>query len=183
MGRGGRLEARGTDWMWKRTCSGRGIPDQLAQKLKRHPAVYCEASKGRVAFHAQVGIQNDRDLAPGVRIAATQESGLYEHLRVEGSQHDVLDGGVSTILVFEPTVRDNPEGVLDSVEGALPSGVRGPSVGCEDSEFVRITGYLVRRSDLEGARAQRQFRHDTDAIVAEVLANRPEFLSRRSRSA
>lgn len=105
-----------------------------------------------MAFHAQVGLQNDRDLTPGVRIPATQEPGLYEHLRVEGGQHDVLDGGVSTILVFEPTARDNPEGVLNIVEGALQSGVRGLSVGCEDSEFVRITGYLVRRSDLEGAR-------------------------------
>lgn len=144
--------------------------------------MYCYASKGRVVFHAQVGLQNDRDLTPGVRIPATQEPELYEHLRVEGNQHDVLDGGVSTILVFEPTARDNSEAVLNIVEGALRSGVRGLSVGCEDSEFVRITGYLVRRADLEGARAERQFRLDTDAIVAQVLANQPEFLSRRPRS-
>ena len=181
MERGGRPDARyGPDA--EANALGQRITRRLAQELKRHPAVYCEASKGRVAFHAQVGISNDRDLTPGVRIPATQEPELYEHLRVEGSQHDALDGGVSTILVFEPTARDNPEGVLNIVEGALRSGVRGLSVGCEDSEFVRITGYLVRRSDLEGARAERQFRHDTDAIVAEVLTNQPEFLSRRPRS-
>jgi YjjI family glycine radical enzyme len=155
---------------------------RLAAELKRHAAVYCDGSKGRVAFHAQVGIQNDLGTTPGVRVPVMQEPDLYEHLDVEGCQHEALDGGVSTILVFEPTARENPEAVLNIIEGALRSGVRGLSVGCADSEYVRVTGYLVRRSDIEGARTERQHRRDTDAIVADLLEKQPQFFNRRVRS-
>jgi YjjI family glycine radical enzyme len=155
---------------------------RLGAELKRHSAVYCDGSKGRVAFHAQVGIQNDLGTTPGVRIPVMQEPDLYEHLEVEGRQHETLDGGVSTILVFEPTARENPEAALDIIEGALRRGVRGLSVGCADSEYVRVTGYLVRRSDIEGARIERQYRHDTDAIVADLLDSQPQFFNRRVRS-
>ena len=161
---------------------GQRITLRLAAELKRYPAVHCDGSNGRVAFHAQVGIQNDIGTTPGVRIPVMQEPDLYDHLRVEGCQHAALDGGVSTILVFEPTARENPEAVLNIIEGALRSGVRGLSVGCADSEYVRVTGYLVRRSDIDGARTERQHRHDTDAIVADLVANQPQFFNRRVRS-
>lgn len=158
------------------------ISARLGTELDRHPALYCGASGGRAAYHAQVGIQSDTGTTPGVRIPVLQEPDLYEHLGVEAPQHDALTGGVSTILVFEPTARENPEGVLDIVDGALRAGVRGLSIGCQDSEYVRVTGYLVRRSDIEGARQERQHRHDTDAIVADILSTRPQFLTRRVRS-
>jgi hypothetical protein len=111
-----------------------------------------------------------------------QEPEIYDHIEVEGCLHESLDGGVSTILVFEPTARENPEAVLNIIEGALRSGVRGLSVGCADSEYVRVTGYLVRRSDIEGARTERQHRRDTDAIVADLLENQPQFFNRRVRN-
>lgn len=180
MERAGRPEARyGHDA--EANELGVRIIERLASELRAIPAPYCDGTAGHVSFHAQVGINPDIQVTPGVRVPPGEEPDLYEHLQAEAPHHRLLDGGVSTILEFDQTARENPEAVLDIVNGAIHNGIRTLSVGSVDSEFIRVSGYLVRRSDLEAARAERAMRYETVDFASVVFTNRPEALRRRTR--
>jgi len=62
---------------------------------------------------------------------------------------------VSTILEFDQTAAANPAAVLDIIDGAHHASIRNLSIGSANSEFVRVTGYLVRRADLEAHRPRK----------------------------
>jgi YjjI family glycine radical enzyme len=180
MERGGRPEARfGHDpganelGMW--------IIERLDLELKSLPAVHCDGAGGRISFHAQVGINPDVDVTPGCRVPPGTEPPLYEHLATEAPHHRWLDGGASTILVFDQTATENLPGILNIIDGAMEIGVRTLSVGCADSEFIRVSGYLVRKCDLEARRAEQAVRHETVDFANVVFQNRPEALRRRTR--
>jgi YjjI family glycine radical enzyme len=157
------------------------IVARLGEELAKHPAAYCEGWGGRVLYHAQVGISSDVDVTPGVRVPSGEEPGLIEHLLCEAPHHACIAGGVSTILEFDQTAAQNPAAVLDILKGAMQSGLRLVSVGSADSEFIRVTGYLVRRSDLENARNEKALRHSSAALGAEFFQTKPNHLHRRTR--
>jgi hypothetical protein len=92
-----------------------------------------------------------------------------------------LDGGVSTIVAFDQTAKGNLPAVLDIINGAMEIGIRTLSVGCVDSEFIRVSGYLVRKCDIEAREAERAVRHETVQHGHGQIRNRPELLRRRVR--
>ena len=57
--------------------------------------------------------------------------------------------GCADIFAFDVTGRDNPGAVLDIVKGAFAVGDKYISFYASDSDLVRITGYLVKRSEME----------------------------------
>jgi hypothetical protein len=70
--------------------------------------------------------------------------------------HELFPAGVSDVLAFDDTARRNPEAVLDVLRGSFRTGMRDFTFNLDSNDFIRITGYLVRKSDLahldEGAR-------------------------------
>ncbi len=152
---------------------------RVGEELEKHPAVYSAGWHDRVLYHAQVGISSDLGLTPGTRIPGGQEPPLYEHLLCEAPHHACIPGGVSTILEFDQTARENLDAVLDIAGGAMQTGIRTLSVGSRDSEFIRVTGYLVRRSDLEGYREERANRYSTAVYGASFFETKPNHLHRR----
>jgi YjjI family glycine radical enzyme len=160
---------------------GRQIMERLDAEIAQIPALYCEGYGGRASFHAQVGIQSDQGVTPGARVPSGEEPPLYEHLQVEAPHHRLLEGGVSTILEFDQTAESNPEAVLDIVNGAMHSGIRTLSVGSTTSEYIRVSGYLMRRSDLEAAAAEKTLRHESTPLAVEFFEMQPEHLHRRVR--
>jgi YjjI family glycine radical enzyme len=160
---------------------GRLIIERLAEQIAQLPALYCDGTGGRASFHAQVGISSDIEVTPGVRVPSGDEPPLYEHIQTEAPHHRWLDGGVSTILEFDQTAEENLEAVLDIVNGAMGSGIRTLSIGSVNSDYIRVSGYLMRRSDLEDARAEKALRHDSAPSAVEFFEKQPEHLHRRVR--
>jgi hypothetical protein len=70
------------------------------------------------------------------------------------------------LLAFDETARRNPQAAVDVIRGAFATGMRDFTFNLDSNDFVRITGYLVRKSDLarlatEGAR--QRFAYSADS--------------------
>ena len=146
------------------------------------PAAHCTATQERISFHAQVGISSDCGVTPGVRIPAGEEPPLYEHFNVIAPMHELFSGGISSIIEFDQTARNNPEAVLDIIDGAHRVGIRNLSIGSCDSEYIRVSGYIIRRSDLDAAREEKIQRNESDFFGIEFINNQPNTLHRRIRT-
>lgn len=115
-----------------------------------YPAPYCEGSGGRYLLHAQAGLSTDEGVTSGVRIVVGDEPDrLYDHLRHSARYHKYFPTGCSDIFPFELTAKDNPAAILDLVKGAFTVGDKYLAIYRSDSDLVRITGYLVKRSEID----------------------------------
>ncbi|MDK2979776.1 MAG: hypothetical protein PWQ55_123 [Chloroflexota bacterium] len=157
------------------------ITTRIHEVLEDNPVVYCEGTDGKACYHAQVGITSDLETTPATRIPSGEEPELYEHILSEAPTHKWIKGGISTILEFDQTAAQNPAAVLDIIEGAFKAGIRNLSVGSANSEFVRVTGYLIRRADLEAHKAEKALRHSSAALGSGVMENHPNHLHRITR--
>lgn len=111
---------------------------------------YCEIANHRLLLHAQVGIDTDHGITSGVRIPVGEEpESIYDHLRHSTRFHRFFPTGCSDILPFDCTGQQNPAAVLDIVKGAFSLGHKYIAFYGSDSDLVRITGYLVKRSEME----------------------------------
>ena len=149
--------------------------------LEDNPVVYCEGTGGKACYHAQVGITSDLETTPATRVPSGEEPELYEHILTEAPTHKWINGGISTILEFDQTAAQNPAAVLDIIQGAFKAGIRNLSIGSANSEFVRVTGYLIRRADLEAHQAEKALRHSSAALGSGVMENHPNHLHRITR--
>ena len=147
------------------------ITFRARELVKRDPAPHCGGTGGRLGFHAQSGIASDRDATPGVRIRPGLEPALPAQVALAARLQRAFDTGASEILLFEPSARTSPEGVLRVVRGALAQGLRILAIGTAGSDLVRITGYLVKRTDLDRLAGAANLREETAALGAEALRN------------
>ena len=72
------------------------------------------------------------------------------------------------MLAFDDTARRNPDAVVDVIRGAFRTGMRDVTFNLDSNDFIRITGYLVRKSDL--ARIDAGARHDSTFLGAGSVA-------------
>jgi YjjI family glycine radical enzyme len=161
------------------------ITRRLEQEVNRLPLPYCEATGGHegshARLHAQVGISSDLGVTPGCRVPAGSEPDLYAHLLAEALPQQAVQGGISTILEFDQTATTNPQAVLDIIHGAFAAGIRNLSVGSCNSEYIRVTGYLIRRADLEAQQKEKAIRHDSSLLGSDFIAHQQNTLHRRVR--
>ena len=129
--------------------------------MKAHKNPYCEYWNGSFILHAQVGLADDQNVTPGTRIPIGEELPLYEHMRQAGKFHKFFPSGTGDIFPFDMTSAGNPEAVLDVIKGGFKVGMRYISTYSSDSDVIRITGYLVKRSDIEALEQGRQVVNDT----------------------
>ncbi len=132
--------------------------DDLADQIMRiiadftssYPAKYSEIANGRFLLHAQAGLSTDEGVTSGVRITVGDEpQNLLDHLRHSARFHCFFPTGCSDIFPFDQTAERNPAALLDMIKGAFSLGVKYCAFYGADSDLVRITGYLVKRSDIE----------------------------------
>ncbi len=117
-------------------------------ETKRVP--YSENRENRVWLHAQVGIDTDgQDSSPGTRIPIGFEPAVHQQIMHSTLYHKYFPTGTGDIYKFDETWKDSLPALLDIVKGGIKSGVRYFS-GYEDGgDVVRVTGYLVKRSEIE----------------------------------
>lgn len=115
-----------------------------------HEAPYCEVTGGHYLLHAQVGLAEDEHVTPGTRIPIGEEpKELIDQLKVLSRFHKYFPSGTGDIFPIDMTVHKNPEFVLDIIKGSFRQELRYLSFYSSDSDVIRVTGYLVKRSEME----------------------------------
>ena len=126
---------------------GLKIMDFIDTRVKNFKSKYGKSMNNRFLLHAQ--IESTAETTAGVRIANGQELPIYAHLRHSGLFHKYFPSGVSDHFPFDSTAINNPEAILNIFKGAFEVGMRYISAYTQDGDLVRVSGYLVKKSDLE----------------------------------
>lgn len=141
------------------------IMDKIDEFNTHHNNKYCEATNNHFLLHAQVGIAQDIDVTPGTRIPIGEEpEELIDHLKVISRFHKYFPSGTGDIFPIDATVHRNPEYVMDIIKGAINQDIRYLSFYGSDSDVIRITGYLVKKSEIEKLENHENVKHDTTAL-------------------
>ena len=139
------------------TALGERIMKRMEEIVAAHEAPYCDAFDHRYRLHAQVGIDSDgMENSPGTRIPVGAEPDIFDQLQVNERFHKFFPTGTGDIFKFEETFLKTPDAVLDIIKGALENNLRYFSGYLENNDVVRVTGYLVKRSEIEKLRQNKQ---------------------------
>lgn len=141
------------------------VVERLAELVASRPMPYCEGGGGYCYLHAQSGIDLDSDVTAGTRIPVGDEPDLLGHITTCAPHHRLFAAGVSDVFHMDETALRNPQAMVDIIRGAFASGMRDFTFNLDSNEFIRITGYLVRKSDLVDIAAGGA-RHSSDYLAA-----------------
>ena len=142
------------------------IVERVAELVAARPMPYCEGGGGRGFLHSQGGIELDHGVTAGTRIPVGDEPGMLDHIATCAPLHRLFPAGISDIFHVDETAVRNPAAMVDIIRGAFTSGMRDFTFNLDGNEFVRITGYLVRKSDLAAIERDAQVRHTSDQLAA-----------------
>lgn len=158
------------------------ILDIIKERVDSFESKYGKIWGNRFILHSQVGAAGDEGTTAGVRIAIGEEISLYDHLRQAGMFHKYFPSGIGDHFPFDHTANENPQAVLDIFNGGFAAGMRYISAYPEDGDLIRVTGYLVKKSDLEKINSGKQVSYDTIQYAQDPL-NKYGILDRKVRSA
>ena len=133
----------------------------------------------RALLHAQSGISCDVGTTPGARLPYGDEPDPITHLLTVAPHHAHYAAGISDILTLDETVKRNPQAVMQLCLGAFKVGMREFSANVSGHDLVRVTGYMVRLSDLEKYRAEGSRTNTT--WLGEEAARNTRILERQPR--
>lgn len=136
------------------------ISKQLAEFVENHKIKY--AWRGKAMLHAQSGISTDRGATPGLRIPYGHEPDPVTHIMALFKHHHYYTSGISDILTIDETIKSNPSALLQICKAAFQFGFREFTANISNNDLVRVTGYMVRLSDIakykeEGSRINTTF--------------------------
>lgn len=158
---------------------GKSIIEHIYEFNEKHQSPYCEVTGGHYLLHAQVGISEDQNISPGTRIPIGEEPDeMIDHLMVINNFHKYFPSGTGDIFPIDVTVHQNPEYILDIVKGSFRKEIRYLSFYEKNSDLIRITGYLVKRSEIEKLKSGQNVLHDTTALGMGAVIN-GKFLDRK----
>ena len=156
---------------------GYRISEQLAEFVANTPVRY--GWQQRAMLHAQSGISSDIGTTPGARLPYGDEPDPVSHLLAVAPHHAHYPAGISDILTLDETVKRNPQAVMQLCLGAFQVGMREFSANVSGNDLVRVTGYMVRLSDLEKYRADGSRTNTT--WLGEEAARNTRILERQPR--
>lgn len=139
------------------------VLDFINEKVNNHENKY--SYKNHFVMHAQVGTGEDANDSPGTRIKVGQEIDLYPHLKQCGLYHKYFPSGVGDIFPFDETALRNPAAVLDIFKGGFKVGCKYLSTYLADGDLVRVTGYLIKKSEVEKYRQGKVVANDSVCLV------------------
>lgn len=165
----------------KANALGVSIMEKIDEFNKNHKSPYCEISEGHYLLHAQVGLAEDENITPGSRIPIGEEpEELINHLLVLDKFHKYFPSGTGDIFPIDTTVHKNTEYLLDIIKGAFRKNLRYLSFYEKDSDLIRVTGYLVKRSEMNKLEEGQNVLQDTTALGLGASKN-GHILSRKVR--
>lgn len=160
---------------------GVAIMEKITEFNNNHKSPYCEISGGHYLLHAQVGLAEDENITPGSRIPIGEEpEELIDHLLVLEKFHKYFPSGTGDIFPIDTTVHKNTDFLLDIIKGAFKKDLRYLSFYEKDSDLIRVTGYLVKRSEMDKLDQGQNVLQDTTALGLGAAKN-GHILSRKVR--
>ena len=145
------------------------VMDFIEERVKNFTSDYSSVWNHRFMLHAQVGAANDEGTTAAHRIPIGQEPDLYTHIRQAAKFQKYFPSGVGDHFPFDETAKRNPKAVLDVFKGGFKLGNRYLSAYNDDGDLIRVTGYLVKKSDVEAFKAGKQVTYDTAQYAADPL--------------
>ena len=127
---------------------GLKIIEKLNSIVSSYKSIYVNCFGGNHVLHAQVGIDSDTGISPGCRIPVGEEPELFEHILQSAPYHKYFFNGIGDIFVFEDTYKEHPEAIINVIDGAFKAGIRYISAYSGGCDVVRVTGYLVKKSEV-----------------------------------
>lgn len=125
------------------------IMDAMEAMINAHTYKYGAAFDHHHILHAQVGIDSDNtDNSPGCRIPIYSEPELSKQIMHSTRFHKYFPSGIGDIFKFDDTWKTSPAALLDIIKGAFRLDMRYFSGYLADCDVVRVTGYLVKKSEL-----------------------------------
>ncbi len=159
---------------------GYRISAQLADFVENTPVKY--GWKQRALLHAQSGISSDIGTTPGARLPYGDEPDPITHLQTVAPHHAFYHAGISDILTLDETIKRNPQALVQLCLGAFKAGMREFTANVSGNDLVRVTGYMVRLSDLakfraEGSRTNTTWLGEEAARNTRILERQPRVVS------
>ncbi|WP_099074541.1 YjjI family glycine radical enzyme [Proteus alimentorum] len=156
------------------------ISEKLAQFVADTPVKY--GWKQRAMLHAQSGISSDIGTTPATRIPYGKEPDPVTHLMTVAPHHQFYTSGISDILTVDETIKQNPDALMQLCLGAFSSGLREFTANVGGNDLVRVTGYMVRLSDLkkykeEGSRLNTTWLGDEATTNCHITERKPRVIS------
>ncbi|MGI2097346.1 YjjI family glycine radical enzyme [Shewanella glacialipiscicola] len=156
---------------------GYRISSMLDAIVKSTPVTH--GYHNRALLHSQGGISIDKDITPGVRIPYGTEPNPIAHIQALAQHHQYYTAGISDILTIDETVKANPQAMFQLCKAALNLGFREFTANVSGSDLMRVTGYMVKRSDIEAFK-QCGSRTNTTGLATEAAIN-TGILQRQAR--
>ncbi len=156
------------------------IIEKINTIVNEHRNKYCKAFNGKFLLHAQVGIDDDIGTSPGCRIPIGEEPNIVSHLNQISRFHKYFPSGIGDIFPFEKTYKNNIEALANVIDGAIEKNIRYLSIYSSDSDVIRISGYLVKRSEIEKLRNGDPVLRDT-VVLGKGAVDNQKVLKRKVR--
>jgi YjjI family glycine radical enzyme len=157
---------------------GHRISAAIADTVRNRPMD--KVWRGRALLHSQAGLSDDDGATPGVRIPYGTEPDPVTHVQALAPHHRYYEAGISEILTVDESVINNPEALVQLCRGAFASGFREFTVNVANNDLVRVTGYMVRLSDIRRFQEKQGSRTNTTVLGAEA-AELTGILDRKPR--
>ena len=162
------LEKEGISETFGKSSRGDEIATSIMEKLQEvnnaHRGVYSERTGDRYLLHAQVGAsldEEDKNNTPAHRVKVGQEPALLEQLKQSAPFHKYFPSGTGDLYAFDQTYEDHLDALLDIIERAFALGYRYITTYEKNTDLIRVTGYLVKKSEVEKARRGEAVLQDT----------------------
>ncbi|WP_455257102.1 YjjI family glycine radical enzyme [Peptoniphilus asaccharolyticus] len=145
------------------------VMDAVEKRVNSFKSEYSNIWDHKFMLHAQVGAANDIGTTPGARIQIGHEPDMYSHISNAAKFHKYFPSGIGDHFPFEETAKKNPAAVVDIFKAAFRLGMRYISSYGADADLIRVTGYLVKKSDAEKFRNGEQVSYDTVQYAQDAL--------------
>ncbi|MBE2895942.1 YjjI family glycine radical enzyme [Pasteurellaceae bacterium HPA106] len=162
------LAKEGLNETFGQSTRGDEIATQIMQKLdevnQAHRGLYVERTNNHYLLHAQVGAschEEDKANTPAHRIKVGQEPTLLAHLKQSAPFHQYFPSGTGDLFAFDQTYVDHLDAVVDIIDGAFALNYRYITTYLKNTDLIRVTGYLVKKSEVERFRKGEAVLRDT----------------------
>ncbi len=157
------------------------ILDKIDSFVQNHKGKYSLLTDNKYLLHGQVGTSNsatDKYNTPAHRIKVGHEPDLADHILNASLYQKYFPAGTGDLFNFDQSYENRPEPILDMIKGAFNMNVRYISPYLVNQELVRVTGYLVKLSELDKISSGESAFRDTANFgqgmedVAQVITGR-----------
>jgi len=131
------------------------ILDLINNEVENHIGVGVSRTNNHYLMHAQVGAnlsEEDKENTPAHRIKVGQEPEIADQIVQSAPFHKYFTSGTGDLYAFDQTYLDHLDSVKKIIDGSFNLGYRYITTYLKNTDLIRVTGYLVKKSEVEKLR-------------------------------